>query len=139
VTSDGVSLAAGVGAALAAAMGFGIASVLQHYAARQAPMRRAGRPSLFMDLIRDRRWQWSVLLTALAFAFQVTALKLLPLVVVQPLLLTGLLWFVLVSAAVEHRRPDPVMILATAGCLAGLSALLVLAHALRVRVGKWAF
>jgi drug/metabolite transporter (DMT)-like permease len=129
VTSADLSSAAGVVAALAAAMSFGIASVWQHYAAREAPLRRAGRPGLFMDLIRDRRWRWSVPLSALAFAFQVTALKLLPLVVVQPLLLTGLLWYVLVSAALEHRRPDPVMIIATAGCLAGLSALLILAHA----------
>jgi drug/metabolite transporter (DMT)-like permease len=129
VTSSGLSVAAGVVAALAAAMGFGIASVLQHHAARRAPLRRAGRPSLFMDLIRDPRWRWSIPLTALAFALQVTALKLLPLVFVQPLLLTGLLWYVLVSAAAEHRHPDTVMIVATAGCLAGLSALLALANA----------
>lgn len=126
--SDAVRVALGVTASVAAAASFGLASVMQHRAARRAPLRRAGRPRLLLDLFHDRRWRWSVVLTAVAFGLQVTALKLLPLLFVQPLLVTGLLWYVVGSALADHRRPDLLLILASTGCLAGLSALLLIAH-----------
>jgi drug/metabolite transporter (DMT)-like permease len=125
---DVVRVPLGVLAALAAAATFGLASVLQHRAARHAPPRAAGRPQLLLDLLHDRRWRWSVVMTAFAFGLQVTALKLLPLLFVQPLLVTGLLWYVIGSALTEHHRPDLLIILASTGCLAGLSALLLLAQ-----------
>jgi drug/metabolite transporter (DMT)-like permease len=125
---DVVRVPLGVLAALAAAATFGLASVLQHRAARHAPPRAAGRPQLLLDLLHDRRWRWSVVMTAFAFGLQVTALKLLPLLFVQPLLVTGLLWYVIGSALTEHHRPDLLIILASIGCLAGLSALLLVAQ-----------
>jgi drug/metabolite transporter (DMT)-like permease len=125
---DVVRVPLGVLAALAAAATFGLASVMQHRAARNAPPRAAGRPQLLLDLLHDPRWRWSVVFTAFAFGLQVTALKLLPLLFVQPLLVTGLLWYVIGSALTEHRRPDLLIILASTGCLAGLSALLLVAQ-----------
>jgi len=125
---DVVSVPLGVAAALFAAASFGLASILQHRAARRAPLRAAARPQLLLDLLHDRRWRWSVVLTAVAFGLQVTALKLLPLLLVQPLLVTGLLWYVIGSALSDQRPPDLVIILASTGCLAGLSALLLIAQ-----------
>lgn len=125
---DAVRVPLGVAAALAAAASFGLASVMQHRAARHAPLRAAARPQLLLDLVRDRQWRRSVVLTAFAFGLQVAALKLLPLLFVQPLLVTGLLWYVVGSSLSEHRRPDVLIILASTGCLAGLSALLLVAQ-----------
>jgi drug/metabolite transporter (DMT)-like permease len=128
MNSQAVRLALGVTLALAAAATFGIASILQHRAARRAPKRAAGRPRLLVDLLHDRRWRLSIVLTTLAFTFQVAALKLLPLLFVQPLLVTGLLWYVVGSALSDRRRPDLVLVLASVGCLAGLSTMLLVAH-----------
>jgi drug/metabolite transporter (DMT)-like permease len=118
----------GAAVALIAAATFGMASILQHRAARRAPQRPAARPRLMLDLFHDRRWRWSVILATVAFGLQITALKLLPLLFVQPLLVTGLLWYVIGSALTDRRPPDRLLILATAGCLAGLSALLLIAR-----------
>lgn len=120
-------LTAGVAAALAAAACFGVASVLQHRAAREAPRRRVGQVRLMLDLLRQATFRWSLALTGVAFALQVVALKLAPLAVVQPLLVTGLLWYVLVSAWLVGHRPDLVLIGAALGSLACLSGFLLLA------------
>jgi drug/metabolite transporter (DMT)-like permease len=49
------------------------------------------------------------------------------LIVVQPLLVTGLLWYVLLLAMLEHHRPDRSIVLESLLCLLGLAAFLVLA------------
>jgi hypothetical protein len=127
MTSDVEHIGLGVAAAFTAAASFGLASVLRHRASRQAPQRPAGRLQLLLDLLRDRRWRWSILISTVAFGLQVVARKLLPLLFVQPLLVTGLLWYVIGSALSDHRRPVRLIILASTGCPAGLSAVLLIA------------
>ncbi|HEX6498639.1 MAG TPA: DMT family transporter [Micromonosporaceae bacterium] len=119
---------AGVPVALASAASFGISSVLQYRATHEVPEQPAGRPGLFLSLARRPLWRWSIVLAIVGFMLQVLALKLAPLTVVQPLLVTGLLWYVVVSAATRHRRPDQVIILGSVLCLVSLSMFLVLAR-----------
>lgn len=126
--ADPVRVAVGAPVALAAAASFGISSILQYRATHQVPREPVGRPKLLLDLAHQRNWRWSVVLAVLAFALQVLALKLIPLILVQPLLVTGLLWYVLLSAALEHRRPDPVILVGSLLCLGGLSGFLLLAQ-----------
>ncbi|MFG1953837.1 DMT family transporter [Micromonospora sp. NPDC048830] len=122
--NDTGQLAAGATLALAAAAAFGTCSVLQYRASRQVPEERAGQPRLLVRLFRVPIWRWSVVLAAAAFALQVAALSLAPLILVQPLLVTGLIWYVLVFAAAEHHRPDPPLLLESTLCLLGLAAFL---------------
>jgi drug/metabolite transporter (DMT)-like permease len=102
--------------------------VLQYRATHQVPTRAAGRPILLVDLIRRPGWRWSIVLALLGFGCQVLALRLVPLILVQPLLVTGVLWYVVLSARLRHRRPDRGLVLTTLLCLAGLSAFLVVAE-----------
>ncbi|MCW3843720.1 DMT family transporter [Micromonospora yasonensis] len=119
---------AGTPIALGAAAAFGASSVLQFRASRRTPEEPAGRPSLLFRLVRQRGWRWSVVLAGVAFALQIAALSLIPLVLVQPLLITGLLWYVLLFALVERVRPDRAILLESVLCLLGLSAFLLVAR-----------
>lgn len=123
-----LAASAGVPVALASAASFGISSVLQYRATHEVPEQPAGRPGLFVSLARRPMWRWSIVLAIIGFTLQVVALKLAPLTVVQPLLVTGLLWYVVVSAVSRHRRPDQVIILGSVLCLVSLSTFLVLAR-----------
>jgi drug/metabolite transporter (DMT)-like permease len=129
--SDVGQLAAGAPLALGAAAAFGTCSVLQFRAARRVPQERAGQPRLLVRLARLPAWRWSVVLAAVAFALQVAALSLVPLILVQPLLVTGLVWYVLMFAAAERHRPDPALLAESALCLVGLAAFLAAAQPTR--------
>jgi drug/metabolite transporter (DMT)-like permease len=61
-------------------------------------------------------------------SLQLVALAFGPLVLVQPLLVTGVLFGALFSALLAHRRVDRLVVLGSLGCVAGLSAFLVLAR-----------
>lgn len=119
---------AGTPLALGAAAAFGASSVLQFCATHRTPEQPAGRPSLLLHLVRQRTWRWSVVLAGVAFGLQVAALSLMPLIFVQPLLVTGLLWYVLLHAMLDRRRPDPKILLESVLCLVALSAFLLLAR-----------
>ncbi|MER7893177.1 DMT family transporter [Micromonospora sp. NPDC094482] len=121
-------LFAGVPIALAAAAAFGASGVLQFRAGRLVPEEQPGRPSLLARLVRIPIWRWSVVLAIAAFALQVAALSLIPLILVQPLLVTGLVWYVLLFAAAEHDRPDRKILLESTLCLFGLAAFLIIAE-----------
>jgi drug/metabolite transporter (DMT)-like permease len=123
-----LSVAAGVPAAVASAGCFGTSAVLQFRVTHQIPPRPAGRPGLLLELVRHPAWRWSVVLAAAGFALQVLALRLAPLILVQPLLVTGVLWYSLLTALVYHRAPDRVVLSGVVLCLASLAAFLVLAQ-----------
>lgn len=125
--NQNVQLAFGTGLAVAAAAAFGTSSVLQYRANQQVPQAPVGQPTLLWRLWHRRNWRWSVLLAAAAFALQVAALNFVPLILVQPLLVTGLLWYVFLLAGSEHHRPDRAIVVESLLCLLGLSAFLLLA------------
>ncbi|WP_213452311.1 DMT family transporter [Rhizomonospora bruguierae] len=122
-----LSVVAGVPLAVASAGCFGSSGVLQYRATHQVPDRPAGQPALLTDLVRLPSWRWSIVLATAGFGFQVVALRLAPLSLIQPLLVTGVLWYVLLSARVYHRPPDRIIVTGTVLCLAGLTTFLVVA------------
>jgi drug/metabolite transporter (DMT)-like permease len=90
--------------ALLAAVGYAVASVLQHHAARDEPDELSLRPGLLWRLIRRPQWLLGTGADMVAFGFQALAIGLGSLVVVQPLLCTGLLFALPLSAAWQGRR-----------------------------------
>ncbi|MFD2764876.1 DMT family transporter [Micromonospora eburnea] len=124
-------ISAGAVLAIGAAAAFGAASVLQFCASHAVPEERAGQPRLLVRLLRIRGWRWSTLLAAAAFALQVAALSMAPLLLVQPLLVTGLVWYVLLFGLLQHRRPDARSLLESGLCLLGLGAFLAVAQPAR--------
>ncbi len=114
--------------AIAAAAAFGSAGVLQHRATHETRPRKPLEPGLLLDLIRLAGFRSSVLLGVLGFVLQVVALRFGPLIMVQPLLVTGVLFYLLLASALSHRRPDRGLMLGALTALAGLSAFLVIAR-----------
>jgi drug/metabolite transporter (DMT)-like permease len=123
-----IGLLVAVPAAVAGAACFGSAGVLQHQATHETRLRRPLQPGLLADLLKLWSFRVSVVLGALGFVLQVVALRYGPLILVQPILVTGVLFYLLVASAVHHRRPDRRLMLAALVALGGLSAFLVIAR-----------
>lgn len=118
----------GVPAAIAAAAAFGLAGYLQHGAARKTTNHGALRPRLLLDLVRFKQFKWSIVLSGAGFGLQVLALRFAPLSVVQPLLVTGVLFYLGFAALARHHRIDRGLMLGALMALAGLSLFLLVAR-----------
>lgn len=114
--------------ALAAAACFGGAAYLQHAAAQQAPPRGPLRPRLIWDLLQNRRFRWSIALSALAFALQVWALSVGPLALVQPLLISQLICYLLLVTIHLHKTPDSGMLLGAGIAASGIICFLLVSR-----------
>lgn len=117
-----------VPAAVAGAASFGLASVVQQRATKRVPTTGTLDPRLLLQLARRPVWLLSVVTVIAGLALQVTALAFGPIVLVQPLLVTGVLFGAVFSALLAHRRVDRVIVLGSLACVAGLSAFLLLAR-----------
>lgn len=117
----------GAPAAVVAAAAFGGASLLQHRAAHQVPERVPLRVSLLVELVRIPGFRYGVLCAAVGFGLQIVALHAAPLAVVQPLLVTGVLFYLLWATVFFDRPVDPGLVLGAMLALAGLSGFLVVA------------
>lgn len=92
--------------ALASAGCAAVASVLQHRSARDAPTGRGMRIGLIGALLRRPMWLIGVSAAGVAFLLHAAALQGGQLVVIQPLLVSSLLFALPASALLEHRRPS---------------------------------
>ena len=119
---------AAVPLALGGAASFGGAGLLQHRAARSVPDRGPLRPGLLRDLTRVATFRWGVLLSASGFGLQVAALRFAPLPVVQPLLVTGVLFYLAFASVFLGHAIDLVLTLGALLALAGLTTFLVAAR-----------
>ena len=90
--------------ALLSALAYAGASVLQQRAAREVPEELALRPGLLTRLIRRPMWLAGTASDWAGFGFQAAALGLGSILVVQPLLSSGLLFALPLSAAWAGRR-----------------------------------
>lgn len=90
--------------ALAAALMIGIGEVIQQQSAQDVTGERVGTIELFGRLLRDRQWWTGSLAAAAGFALQAAALNFGSVVLVQALLVISLLFALLISAMVNHRR-----------------------------------
>jgi drug/metabolite transporter (DMT)-like permease len=118
-----VSTAIAVVAALASAACFGVASVLQQRAARTAPAADALRLRLLRRLVRRRVWVAGVALAAFSYGVQAVALAFGPLVLVQPLAATDLLFALPLMAG---RHPTAAQWCGAALVTAGVATFLAL-------------
>ena len=117
-----------VPAAVAGAASFGLASAIQQRATKQVPTTGTLDPRLLLELVRRPVWVLGIGTVIVGLSLQLVALAYGPLVLVQPLLVTGVLFGAVFSALLAHRRVDHLVILGSLGAVAGLSAFLVLAR-----------
>ncbi len=113
-----------VAAALAAALLFALATVLQQRAASAVPDAQAGA-GLLLRLVRRPLWLAGIAVDGVGFLCHAAALSAGRLVVVQPLLSTSLVFALPLGAALAGRRVTPremLAALAVAGGLAGFLA-----------------
>ncbi|HUZ84447.1 MAG TPA: hypothetical protein VMU66_07120 [Gaiellales bacterium] len=112
-----MSVVAGTGLALGAAVVFAVAALLQVPAARAQPSELAMRPGLLWALMRSRRWIAGSVAAVTGWLLQAAALTLAPLTVVQPALALSLA-VILVAAPRglgEHVRPREWIAVTAAG------------------------
>lgn len=110
-----------VPAAILAAAAFGLTGALQHRAARRVQGGGVVRWGLVFTLLRQPMWLASLLANGLGIVFQWLALSMAPVVFVQPLLVTALVFAVYSSSALRRERPDGLVLLGSALCVAGLA------------------
>ena len=126
--TDSVELWIVVPAAVGAAAGFGLAGALQHTTMAREPTRGSLQPGLFRDLIGRPLWMASLAATAVASALQILALAKGPVAMVQPMLVTGLLFALLFRSWFRRRMPPRWALLGGGLCAAGLAAFLAISR-----------
>ncbi|MGP4016987.1 DMT family transporter [Saccharopolyspora sp. 5N708] len=128
MSAHGTVFAIAVPCAVVGAASFGLASAIQHRVTKQVPKVRTLSPRMLLELIRKPIWVLSILTVIVGLSLQVVALAFGPLVLVQPLLVTSVLFGAAFAAWLAHRRMDLVLALGGLACVGGLSAFLVLAQ-----------
>jgi drug/metabolite transporter (DMT)-like permease len=96
--------AAVVATALASALAAATSSILQHHTARKAP--EGGTHRLLGHLLTRPLWVAGLAAAAVGLVLHVIALAHGQLAVVQPLLISGVLFALPISALIEGRRPS---------------------------------
>lgn len=94
-----------IAAAAASASGFALSTSLQHRAASSAPAHRH-LGGLLLNLARKPLWLLGVLASATAFSLHAVAVHVGALVIVQPIVVSGLVFSVPVRAALDRRAPS---------------------------------
>ncbi len=85
-------------------------------------------PHLLLHLLRNRTWLIGTLATVAGVGLQVLALGFGPLLLVQPLLVTALLFTTVFLARTYRRRLDRLVLAGALLCVGGLSLFLLVAH-----------
>jgi hypothetical protein len=124
----GASLIIAVPAAVGGAACMGLASAAQARATKKVEKSKPLDPRLFRRLAGQRLWLVGIAATILGLVLQLIALAFAPLLLVQPLLITSLMFAGALSAKFDRRRLDGVMVAGALTCVAGLSAFLALAR-----------
>ncbi|HEU4707266.1 MAG TPA: hypothetical protein VFS64_08770 [Solirubrobacterales bacterium] len=113
-------LALGIASAVAASLLYNASIALQALEARQVPHEHGLRPSLLGRLLRNRRWLGATALGLLGWPFEIAALLLAPLTVVQPCLASGLVLLLWLGATRLGERPGRREFAAVAAIVAGI-------------------
>lgn len=114
-------LALGIAAAVTASLLYNTSIALQALEAREVPGEHGLRPSLLGRLLRNRRWLGATALGLLGWPFEIAALLLAPLTVVQPCIASGLVLLLWLGATRLGERPGPREFLAVAAIVAGIA------------------
>ena len=113
---------------LAAAVLFGLSTVLEQQSTKQVPVRGVLAPRLLVDLAKRPMWLGAIGLQITGNVLQVVALHIGPLALVQPILVCDLLFAVLFAAAARHRPPDRVILGGVVCSAAGVACFLAVAR-----------
>ncbi len=89
---------------LASAAAYGLAAVLQHYAAVREPPELSIRAGLLVRLVKRPMWLVGSTLDGAGYLFQFLALRRGSLTLVEPLLVLSLVFALPVAAWLDHRR-----------------------------------
>ena len=114
-------------AALAAGCTFAIGAVLQQSAAREAPLDASMSIRLLWDLAHRPKWLLGIASDVGSFSLQALALGFGPIALVQPLLVTGVLFAVPLAVQLRGMRLRAQEWIGTASVAAGLALFLVAA------------
>lgn len=126
--SASVILFVAVPTSVVGAASFGLASAVQQRATKQVPTTGTLNPRLLLELVHQPLWVLGVVTVLVGLAMQLVALAYGPLVLVQPLLVTGILFGAMFSALLARRGVDRLIVLGALLCVAGLAAFLLLAR-----------
>lgn len=121
-----LAVAVAVPSAVLGSASFGLASAVQQRATKQVPEVGSLNPRLVLELVRKPMWLASIGTVVLGLSLQVVALAFGPLVLVQPLLVTSVLFAALFASWMAHRRVDGLVLFGGLCCAAGLSTVLLL-------------
>jgi drug/metabolite transporter (DMT)-like permease len=116
-----------IAAGLAASVMFGIASVADQRSTKRVKQQKALSPRIFLDLVRQPLWLASICGTLIGFGLQVLALSFGPLALVEPLLVSGLIFAVVINSYLR-RRFDPVLFGGVLGTAIGIAGFLAIAR-----------
>jgi hypothetical protein len=114
-----------IGLALLCAATFAVSTSVQHQAAEGAPESARGLLGLLGYLIRRPLWLLGQLLATCAFALHASALHAGPIAVVQPIVVSGIVWAVPARAAISRRMPSVTELRAVTITAFGLAVFLV--------------
>lgn len=136
-----VSYGVSAGAAVLGGLSIATSAVLQQRAASRRPSGERFSVRLIVELFRDRLWLAGLGMSLLSYGFQALALALGPLTLVQPLVVSELLFAIPVSARLRGLRLRPRDWFAAASVVVGLTVGLVAAapsggHAVQP-IGRW--
>jgi drug/metabolite transporter (DMT)-like permease len=115
-----------VAVALTAAVAFGWSTALMHHSASGAPADAPGLRSLLLHVVRQWRWLIGMAASLTGLVLHAVALHLGSLAVVQPLVVTGLVFSFLFRAALDRQLPSRRMMLWVALTAVGLTVFLVM-------------
>jgi hypothetical protein len=113
--------------ALAAALTFGVAAVIEQLSTKRVQRRRALSPWLLLDLARQPLWVVGICADVGGFVLQVVALRFGPLALVEPILVCDLIFAAAISAALTSRW-DSAILMGVVACAAGVAAFLAIAR-----------
>ena len=111
--------------ALLSAATFAISTSVQHQAAEKAPESARSVLALLGYLVRRPVWLVGQFLATCAFALHASALHAGPIAVVQPIVVSGIVWAVPARAAISRRMPSVTELRAVLVTAAGLAVFLV--------------
>ena len=111
--------------ALLSAATFAVSTSVQHQAAEKAPESAQGIFALLAYLIRRPPWLLGQLLATAAFVLHASALHSGPIAVVQPIVVSGIVWAVPARAAIVRRLPSLSELRAVLVTALGLAVFLV--------------
>jgi drug/metabolite transporter (DMT)-like permease len=114
--------------AIAAALSFAVANVVQQRAAARLRSEAAFDSAVLLRLIRQPLWLAGLGAVIVSIALQATALGLGRLVVIEPILASSLLFALALAAWADRRKMRPVEWLAALATFAGLVVFLSVAH-----------